>query len=218
MKFLGAAMFGLLATVYANDCISNCETTAASDLGCSVDNLSGCFCAADFVKEMKECLGSNSSCGKEYVASYYSTYDSVCATATATSAAASTATGTATSTAAESTGTSDCIATCESTAASELGCSSSNLAGCFCTSNYTTEMKACLGSSCGKEYVASFYSTYDSVCATVSATGVATTSGASAATTTTAATSTYTGGANAMSYAYGGVQVAAAVAAVAALV
>ncbi|KAJ9137524.1 hypothetical protein NKR23_g9119 [Pleurostoma richardsiae] len=190
MKFsTGVLVLGGLVLANA-DCIPDCESTAASSLGCDVSDLSGCFCLDDFATAAKACLYQNSDCGKTYVAEFYESVNSACASVSATSDAGA-ATTTSAAAAATSAASGDCVATCESTAASSLGCDASDLAGCFCLADFATQAKACLYSSGCNSDVSTFYEAYNSACADVSVSSAAATSAAvtsAAATSGTAAT------------------------------
>ncbi|CAK7209814.1 hypothetical protein SCUCBS95973_000568 [Sporothrix curviconia] len=76
----------------------------------------------------------------------------------------------------------DCISDCSATAASGLGCDVTDLAGCYCTDDFATAVKACLygDSACGKTEVAAFYPEQEATCADVTTTGGTTTTSAAA--------------------------------------
>ncbi|KAI9726016.1 MAG: hypothetical protein M1834_009444 [Cirrosporium novae-zelandiae] len=196
MKFSAALLvLGALAVRADDDCITSCESTAASSLGCDVSDLADCFCLADFASEAKACLYEN-SCSSD-VSSFYDAYDTACASVSVSSStvAATTAATTATTAASSATASADCIATCETTAASSLDCDVSDLSSCFCLDDFATAAKNCLyeTTGCGKTYVSSFYSSYNSACASVSETTTLATSVTSAATSVATSVATSNG-------------------------
>ncbi|KAL2218352.1 hypothetical protein M432DRAFT_590441 [Thermoascus aurantiacus ATCC 26904] len=153
------------------------------------------------------CLYEN-SCSSD-VRTFYSSYDTTCASVSAsgsTTAAAST-----TPVASSAAATTTASATAAATSAGATSRLTSDLSSCFCLADFSTAVKKCLyeTSGCGRDYVSSFYNTYDGACASVtnsstnagsaSSTAVSTGTPSASVPTATSSNSTtplFTGGAN----------------------